>query len=132
MVSSLTMHAPITLLYGALAALLATLLGVAVSLARLKYRASVGAPIEGPLLRLVRAHGNNAEWSALGVVLLLLLELGGGASTPLHVFGGLLVLTRVVHALNMIFRLPIGTGNATLHYGLFLAMAGYGLMLRFG
>jgi uncharacterized protein len=124
------MHAPITLLYGSIAALLTTLLGSTVSLARLKERKFVGDAVDGTMLRLVRAHGNSAEWTALGIVMLFLVEVSGGASQPLHVLGGLLVTTRMLHAAAMIGRLPFGVPNAVVHYLVFTGLAGYGLYLR--
>jgi uncharacterized membrane protein YecN with MAPEG domain len=126
------MPIPVTLLYGALNALLTTLLGTAVSLGRLKQKQYVEDRPTGTMLRLVRAHGNNAEWAPLGIVLLLLLELAHGNGLALHLFGGLLLLTRLVHALGMITRLKVGVPNAVVHYTLFTAMAGYALLLRFG
>ena len=122
---------PVTLLYGALNALLTTALGTAVSLTRLRDHKRVGDEPGPALLRLIRAHGNNAEWAPLGIVLLLLLELSHAPSLPLHLFGGILLLTRSVHALNLIARLNIGVPNSVLHYTLFSAMAGYALYLRF-
>jgi uncharacterized membrane protein YecN with MAPEG domain len=125
------MPVPVTLLYGALNALLTTLLGSAVSLRRLKTRVFVGDAPTGTMLRMVRAHGNNAEWAPLGILLLLLLELSHAPSLPLHLFGGLLLFTRAVHALGMVGRLRTGVPNSFLHYGLFATMSLYALWLRF-
>lgn len=126
------MPIPVTLLYGALNALLTTLLGTSVSLGRLRMKVFTDGVPTGTLHRLVRAHGNNAEWAPLGIVLLLLLELAHAPSLPLHVFGGLLLLTRSLHALGMLSPLRLGTPNAVIHYLLFTAMGGYALLLRFG
>jgi uncharacterized membrane protein YecN with MAPEG domain len=125
------MPVPVTLLYGSLNAVLTTLLGTSVSLMRLRDRTFVDGTPAPTLRRLVRAHGNAAEWAPLGIVLLLLLELSGAPSLPLHIFGGLLLATRCVHALGMMTRLRTGVPNSVVHYTLFLTMAAYGLYLRF-
>ena len=47
----------------------------------------------------MRAHGNNAEFMPLRVLMLLIAELSGGSSMWLHVLGGSLLITRVAHAI---------------------------------
>lgn len=120
------MHAPVTTLYGGLTTLLVTMLGLNVSLARTRVKSFITHPVPGEILREVRAHGNAAEWAALGVVLLLTLELSGVGSTALHVFGGSLLLGRVLHAAGALLRrrTPFVTIGATITYLLYLAMGG--------
>ena len=125
------MPIPVTLLYGALNVLLTTALGLNVSLGRVSEKTGLGqAPSDG-LLRRVRAHGNNAEWVPLGLLMLLLLELSGAGPLQLNLYGGLLLLTRVGHAGSTLGRLPISKPNAVLNYALFVAMGIHGLLLRF-
>jgi uncharacterized protein len=107
---------PVTLLYGGLAGLLSTLLGVHVSLLRIKHKLYLGAQLPPQLNRAVRAHGNAAEYVAAGVVLMLVLELGGLGSAPLHALGGAFVLARVIHAAGLLGKSSITTVGATLNY----------------
>jgi len=83
------------------------------------------------LLRVIRAHGNCAEWAPALVLMLLLLELSGVAGLRLHLFGGAILLARIVHAAGVLLKSSISVGGATLTYLLILAMPIYGLVLHF-
>ena len=73
---------------------------------------------------------NNAEWVPLGIVLLLLLELGGLGSLPLHVLGGTLLFARVAHAHGALAKSATGVLGAVLTYLVILAMGVYALVLH--
>ena len=125
------MPVPITLLYGGLTALLVTLLGVNVSRLRLVLKAG---PRDVPpeMVRPIRAHGNSAEWAALGLLLLLVLELSGAAgSTVLHLFGGFFLLGRALHAYGIYARSLMHMVGATINYLVLLAMSGWAIWFHF-
>jgi uncharacterized protein len=125
------MPVPITLLYGGLTALLVTLLGANVSRLRLVLKAG---PRDVPpeLVRPVRAHGNSAEWAALGLLLLLVLELSHAAgSAVLHLFGGLFLLGRALHAYGLYARSPLHMVGATINYLVLLAMSARAIWFHF-
>ncbi len=122
---------PITLLYGGMTALLVTLLGTNVSRLRLSLKAG---PRDLPpeLVRPVRAHGNAAEWVALGLLLLLVLELSGAAgSTVLHLFGGLFLLGRALHAYGIYAKSRLHMVGASINYLVLLAMSAWAIWFHF-
>ncbi len=53
------------------------------------------------LLRLMRAHGNCAEYAPLGLILLLMAELAGPAGLGVHIAGALLVIGRITHGIGL-------------------------------
>jgi uncharacterized protein len=53
------------------------------------------------LLRLIRAHGNCAEYAPIGILLLLMAETSGAAPLGLHIAGALLVTGRVTHGIGL-------------------------------
>ncbi len=92
-----------TALYVGLAALVHLLLTTNVSRLRWKHRAPSGYGPSGDgeikeLRRAARAHGNFAENAPLLLIMLAALEAGGGGSTEIHVFGAIILLSRVGHA----------------------------------
>jgi hypothetical protein len=122
---------PVTALYGALSALLLVALGMNVSRLRGKYQVFRGDGGHDELQSAIRVHGNNAEHIPLVLILLLVAELCGGSSVTLHVFGGALVVARLLHALGLTRRLtaaqvPGALGTYLIEAGL----AGYALWLR--
>jgi uncharacterized membrane protein YecN with MAPEG domain len=92
------MPVPVTALYGAMNAFLNIGLAARVSLLRMRHRVAIGHGESDPLVRGIRAHGNNAEFMPLGIAMLLVAELMGGASLWLHVLGGTLLVGRLLHA----------------------------------
>jgi hypothetical protein len=125
------MAIPVTLLYGGANALLVTLLGLEVSRARLAGRVFVGDAPSKDMQRTIRAHGNAAEWVPLGIVMLLVLELGGAGSLALHVLGGAFLLGRILHATGLLMKSPTGTAGATINYVVCALMSVYGIYLHF-
>lgn len=121
----------VTLLYGGLSALLVTLLGLNVSLLRLRLRAFVTSGPNPELTRPVRAHGNAAEWVPLAVVLMAILELSGANATALHVLGGSFLFARLIHAYGFLFKSFVSTAGATLNYLVVSAMSGWAIWLHF-
>jgi uncharacterized membrane protein YecN with MAPEG domain len=121
----------VTLLYGGLSALLVTLLGINVSLMRMRTQLLAGAPLPPREMMKVRAHGNAAEWVPLGILLMLVLELGGARSMWLHLLGGGFLFARLLHAGGFLFRIPTSAIGATLNYLVLTGMCGYTVYLHF-
>ncbi len=93
------MSAPdITGLYAGLLALLFLWLSARVILHRRGHRISLGDGGDPQFRSLIRAHGNWAEYAPLALVLMALLELGGGPAWGLHVLGLMLLGGRLAHA----------------------------------
>ena len=96
----------ITGLYGALNAILNVILANNVSTLRRRHKISIGLGESKELTLANRIHGNNAEFVPLAIVMMLLAELNGGSPVLLHVYGGLLLVARVLHAFGMPKRAP--------------------------
>lgn len=103
---------PVTSLYAGLFALFFSLLSFRVIRLRIKHRQPHGDGGIDELTRAVRVHGHFAEYVPLSLILLLLLEYSRWPQQMLHVFGLLLLATRLIHAVGitrvperMVFRL---------------------------
>lgn len=95
------MTAPITVLYAAPLALL--IIGMAARVARRRWvqRIGLGDGGDAGMTRLIRAHANLTEVAPIGILMLLLAELGGGPGWLLHASGAALLTGRVLHALGL-------------------------------
>ncbi|WP_224247751.1 MAPEG family protein [Hyalangium gracile] len=122
---------PATALYGALCGLLILALGLNVSRVRGKHNLFRGDGGHPELQAAIRAHGNAVEHVPLLLVLLLVAELCGGNSTLLHVFGGALIVARLLHAVGLIRGVSaIQIPGALTTYALEAALPVYVLILR--
>lgn len=78
------------------------LLQFALTLCVIARRAQTGVSFldggDEQLLRRIRAHGNFTENAPMALLLMLLLELRNFNTTGLWVFGGLLILARILNA----------------------------------
>ena len=110
----------ITALYAALNIWLA----MRVSSIRRRDHVSLGTGESRDLLVAVRTHANSAEFVPLALLMMLLAELCGGASVPLHVYGGSLFAARIAHVIGMQRKAPnvprvlsnaVTCGNAVHH-----------------
>ena len=120
----------VSLLYGGLTALLVTILGMNVSRLRSRHGAGLGAPIPPELLRPHRAHGNATEWTPLWLALLVALEASGRVSDLwLHLFGGVFLFARVLHAGGLIGKNKASVAGAALTYLVLLAMGARAVIL---
>jgi uncharacterized protein len=123
----------ITALYGALNAIFNIFLANEVSRMRRHHKVGLGTGAVPQMEIAIRAHGNNAEFVPLAIVMLLLAELCGGSPMLLHILGGSLLVARASHW----FGLPRPAPNAFRFMGtaitwfVILASAGYVLYLRF-
>lgn len=125
----------ITALYAALNAILNVALAYRVT--RLRHSAGTshgtGDDPKSPLQLGIRAHGNNAEYVPLAIVMLLVTELCGGEAMWLHILGGTLLLARILHPIG----LPLKSPNPARWLGVALtlttivATSAYALYLRF-
>jgi uncharacterized membrane protein YecN with MAPEG domain len=89
---------PVTTVYAAILALILMALAINVTLHRRKLRVGLGDGSNPVMLRMMRIHGNAAEYIPIAVLLMLVYELNGGAHTILHLCGCTLILGRVLHA----------------------------------
>jgi len=84
--------------YAGLLALLFVVLSLNVIRLRRTARVSLGDGGDPALQRGIRAHGNLAEYGPLGLLLLLLMEIGGGAGILVHGLAAVFVAARCLHA----------------------------------
>lgn len=98
------MTAPITTFYAGIIGLL--LLTLSYHVVRNRWRAgvSLGAGEDRDLERAIRAHGNLIEYAPLILLLMALVEAGGASPWLIHGCGGLLVVSRVLHAAGLAGR----------------------------
>lgn len=92
---------PITSLYVALLALLLCVLSIRVLRLRRRLRVLIGDGGNPGLHRAMRVQANFAEYVPMALLLLLLLEMGGGSPIALHGFGIALLLARTAHAVGV-------------------------------
>lgn len=92
------MHAPITAIYAAVAALMVLLLMANVIRFRRRLRIGMGAGGNDAVRVAIRAHANAIETIPTALLLLLLLELNGAPAPLLHALGLLLLASRAFHA----------------------------------
>ncbi|MFA9460195.1 MAPEG family protein [Thiohalorhabdus methylotrophus] len=129
------MPVSITSLYAALNALVLIGLAIRVSAVRRAAGINIGTGAHPGLERAVRAHANAAENIPMGMVLLLTLELVGGAAWLLHACGSLFVAGRVLHGwgLNRSAGASFGrVAGMTLTWGIMAALAAANLLALAG
>lgn len=128
------MAVPVIALYAPLNALLNIYLANQVSNARRKYKVALGDGDSPELQQASRAHGNNAEFVPLALLMFLVVELMGGKSVVLHTMGGLLLLARLLHPIGLRVKktpnAPRFIGTA-ITWTLIVGASGYALYLRF-
>jgi len=125
----------VTALYAAINAFLNIVLAYRVTLLRKAHKTSHGDSDDpkSPLSLGIRAHGNNAEYVPLAIVMLLVTEMCGGDKVVLHVLGGTLLLARVLHPIGLPLKSPNPARwlGVALTFAMIAAAAGYSLYLRF-
>src|ERR1043165_5320228 len=92
---------PITLTVAAAAAVLHIWLAARVSQLRARHKVSIGDGGNEALIRRMRAHANYGENMPVVLILLALLELGGGDPRLLWGAAIIFVLSRICHAFGM-------------------------------
>ncbi|MEA2993739.1 MAG: uncharacterized protein QOD40_2659 [Alphaproteobacteria bacterium] len=91
----------LTALYAAILAIVTIALGINVTVHRARLGISLGDDGNPQMRRMIRLHGNAAEYVPLAVVLMLIYEINGGAHLALHIIGVGLVAGRVIQTLGM-------------------------------
>jgi uncharacterized membrane protein YecN with MAPEG domain len=91
----------ITALYGAILGLIVIALAINVTMHRVKLRVPLGDGGNAQMRRMIRLHGNAAEYIPLAVVLMAIYELNGGGHLALHIIGIALIAGRVVQTWGM-------------------------------
>lgn len=126
----MTVH--VTLLYAGLTALLIALLGINVTRTRAKVKHFIN-PAQPPqeLYSAMRAHGNAVEWAPVSFLVLLLLELSGVGSLPLHLLGGTILLSRVLHATGALLGNSLTIAGAGLTYVVLPLMSVWAVVRHF-
>lgn len=116
----------ITPIYAALIALLMAVLATMASVQRGRHNIVLGDGAISPLALAVRRFGNLAEYAAMAILLLAVMELSGVAPRWLHVYGTAFILLRLLHPF-MLFDNP----DAPLWQkaGRFIAAAGTAMLL---
>ena len=88
-------------LYAALGALLIWVLALRVMRLRHKHQVGLGAGGEESLTRAIRAHANAVEYLPIALLLLLILELDQTRAWLLNLFGIVLIVGRILHAIGL-------------------------------
>lgn len=60
-----------------------------------------GDPVNMELAQRVRVHQNFLEYVPLALILMAIIEINGGNTTFLHVFGIVLIISRIAHAIGL-------------------------------
>jgi uncharacterized membrane protein YecN with MAPEG domain len=95
------MTGSITALYAGILALIVLALAVNVTVHRARLGVPVGDGGNPDMLRMIRLHGNAAEYVPLGLVLMLVYEVNGGAHAALHAAGIALIAGRLLQTWGM-------------------------------
>ena len=91
----------ITALYAGILALIVLALAINVTVHRVKLQVPLGDGGKPQLLRMIRLHGNAAEYIPLALVLMAIYELNGGGHMALHIVGIALVVGRLLQTAGM-------------------------------
>lgn len=97
----------VTAFYAALTGFLCVILSVLVIRQRMRRRVSIGDGGDPEMGRMTRVFGNFAEYAALVLVLLALLEICHGPRWLVHALGGCFIVGRIAHAYGLAGR-PAG------------------------
>src|SRR3546814_308891 len=91
----------VTMITAALLALVNIWIGMRVGQVRMRDKVSLGDAGNPSVLARMRAHSNFNEYVPLIVILMGLVEMAGGARTPLIAAGAVLLIARIAHPLGM-------------------------------
>jgi uncharacterized membrane protein YecN with MAPEG domain len=95
------MSVSITALYAGILALIVIALAINVTAHRVKLRVPLGDGGNAQMRRMIRLHGNAAEYIPLALVLMAIYELNGGGHMALHIIGVALIAGRVFQTWGM-------------------------------
>ena len=88
----------ITGFYAGLLGIMLAILIIRIAMRRLRYRVGIGDGGIPDLAQAMRVHGNFAETVPILLVILFVMEYSGYNPAWLHLFGGSIILCRVLHA----------------------------------
>jgi uncharacterized membrane protein YecN with MAPEG domain len=91
----------ITAFYAGILALMVMALAINVTVHRAKLGVPMGDGGNPQMLRMIRLHGNAAEYVPLGLVLMAILEVNGGWHWALHATGIALIVARLLQSWGM-------------------------------
>jgi uncharacterized membrane protein YecN with MAPEG domain len=93
----------ITALYAGIMMIFALALSFRAGIFRASKNISVlfGSPENMELIQRVRAHQNFLEYVPLALILMGIIEINGGNTTFLHVFGMVLIISRFAHSIGL-------------------------------
>jgi uncharacterized membrane protein YecN with MAPEG domain len=94
---------PITSVIAGIFAVLMVPLSLQISMRRARVRVVYGDADDRDLRRKIRAHGNFIEYAPTALIVLALVELAGVSAMFVWFLGGLFVLSRVLHAIGMLY-----------------------------
>jgi uncharacterized membrane protein YecN with MAPEG domain len=92
---------PTVALYAAINALIMLTLGILVVRARVKTRTEIGPGDDPRMMGAVRAHGNNAEYVPVALLLMVILLPLQVNVFVLHAIGSTLTIGRILHAIGL-------------------------------
>lgn len=117
-------------LYTAILALIMVFLAYKTSARRLEVKINIGTGNDDIMEKRMRAFGNFTEYVPMLLLLMAVSELQGVASQYLHVFGLVIILSRVLHALGMAGVMPVlqGRFSGTVLTFLLLLVGGLSLL----
>ena len=102
----------VTAFYAALTGILCVILSAMVIRQRFRRRISLGDGGDAEMGRMTRVFGNFAEYAALVLVLLALLEICHGSRTLVHALGLAFILSRLAHAFGLARTTAVKPGRA--------------------
>lgn len=88
----------LTSLYAGPLAVLYIAISYYITVLRQRTKTNLGSGEDPLLIRMVRVHGNFAEYAPFALILVALVELGGGPAAVVHALGAGLVVSRLLHA----------------------------------
>ncbi len=125
----------IALFYASLHALLMLALAFRIVSHRRAAKIGIGDGGDYRLLRKIRAHANFIEYVPVALILLALLELSGLPALWLWIFGGALLIARLLHAFGLSRKSGYSPGRfigTVLTWSVIAAMAGVGVVMGLG
>ncbi|MGA9421904.1 MAG: MAPEG family protein [Rhodanobacteraceae bacterium] len=119
----------VTGIYAAFGALLILILAIRVTLYRRHRQIGIGDNGDHELSLRIRAHANAVEYLPLALLLLMLLEWNRTLPWLLHLFGIVLILARIAHAIGLSRSAGVSPGRAIGMLGTWAVMLAMALLL---